>query len=266
MRKLAIGCYAVLLVLLGAAPAVASQIAPEYQSSEPADGATVHQPPDRIEVTFSEPLDPGSSMTVTDACDHRVDDGATEVSGSSMSIGLEKKPSGRYLVEYVASGIGGLTGETEGSFTFTAHAGAPCDGDKSGHPGHDPGGNGNHGNGNHGNGNHGAGNHANGNHDGDDHSSGSTHSGTDHSTMGTSAHTDHEAGDSGSHSNEGHAGGNHDDRPVASGPDTIDGITSSDTQRELLTRADSTTLLISLALCAALGILGGVVLRATGAK
>jgi methionine-rich copper-binding protein CopC len=265
MRKLAIGCYAVLLVLLVAAPAAASQIAPEYQSSEPADGATVHQPPDRIEITFSEPLDPGSSMTVTDACDHRVDDGATEVSGSTMSIGLEKKPSGRYLVEYVASGIGGLTGETEGSFSFTAHAGAACDGNKSGHQGHGPGGNGNHGNGNHGNGNHG-GNHAGGDHDGDDHSTGSTHSGTDHSTMGPSAHTDHDAGDSGSHSEEGHSGGSHHDRPVASGPDTIDGITSSDTQRELLTRADSTTLLISLALCAALGILGGVVLRATGAK
>lgn len=270
MRKLAIGCYAVLLVLLVAAPAMASRIAPEYQSSEPSDGAAMHEAPDEVEVTFSEPLDPGSSVTVSDACDNQVDDGATQVSGTTMSVGLEEKPSGRYLVEYVARGIGGLTGETEGSFSFIAHGGPACDGGKAGHQGHDPGdgnqGNGNHGSGNHGNGNRGTGNHGGADHDDEGHSTGSTGSGTDHSTMGTSGHTNGDAGASGSHSEGGHSGGTHDARPAASGPETIDGITSSDTQRELLTRADSTTLLISLALCAALGILGGVVLRATGAK
>ena len=45
-----------------------------------------------------------------------------------------------------------------------------------------------------------------------------------------------------------------------------DGITSSDTQRGLLTRADSTSLLIALALCVALGVLGGAVLRATNLR
>jgi methionine-rich copper-binding protein CopC len=267
MRKLAIGCYAVLLVLLVAAPAVASRIAPEYQNSEPSAGGTVHEPPDRIEITFSEPLDPGSSMTVTDACDRRVDDGATEVSGSTMSIGLEDKPAGRYLVGYVARGIGGLTGETEDSFTFTAHAGAPCGPGAGGHGGHGGHGNG-HGNGNGGhNGNHGGSHHSGGSHAGGDHAagshSGSDHSGMDHSTMGTSAHTDHGSTEHDSHEGDHHSGSGHD--AVASGPE-IDGITSSDTQRGLLTRADSTTLMISLALCAALGILGGVVLRATGAK
>lgn len=271
MRKLAIGCYASLLVLLVAAPAVASQAAPpQYQSSEPSDGAAVHQAPDTVEVTFDQPLDSGSSLSVTDACGRSVDDGSTEVSGTTMSIGLEDKPSGRYLVEYVARGIGGLTGEEKGDFSFLAHGGDDCKrkGSQNNHSnGHGNDGQGN-GNGDH-EGNHGEKNVSNG-HAGNDHSAGSaggstatTHSGTDHSTTATSGHNgagpDAQGGNQ--HSGSGHQGGSQ-----AAGPETIDGITSSDTQRELLTRADSTTLLISLALCAALGILGGVVLRATGAK
>jgi methionine-rich copper-binding protein CopC len=267
MRKLLTGSYAALLVLLVAAPAVAQAAPPQYQSSEPSDGATVHEPPDRIEVTFDQPLDEASNLTITDGCDRRIDDGATEVSGSSMSVALEQKPSGEYHVAYVARGIGGLTGTSDGHFTFTAHAGESCGkGGGAHHPGmnhpgnHDPGkGTENHGK--HGN-----------DHSGTDHSStghsSTDHSGTDHSTA--SGHDDgHSSGTGSSHDEQGagHSNGNHSNgNHTTAAADDFDGITSSDTSRNLLTRANSTTLLISLFLCAALGILGGAVLRATNAK
>ena len=82
--------------------------------------------------------------------------------------------------------------------------------------------------------------------------SGTTHEGHDDSTSNHAA-----GGHSGDHAGNG-------SRTTAAGD--FDGITSSDTARRLLTRANSTTLLISLALCVGLGILGGTVLRATGSR
>jgi methionine-rich copper-binding protein CopC len=269
MSKLLAGCYAALLVLV-AAPAAASQVAPpQYESSEPAEGATVHKAPDRIEVTFDQPLDDTSSLSVTDGCDRDVDDEATEISGDTMSVGLELKPSGNYHVEYVARGLAGVTGENEGHFTFTAHGGESCDGrkkkhdhddedkdhhkDDDGHKEHDDRGHDDNG-------------HDDMDHDDGDHGTGDTHDGGS-----GSSHTDHKGGGghhcggNGDHQDGDHSRAGSDDDPVASGDD-ISGITPSDTARELLKRADSTTLLISLALCVALGIAGGAVLRATGAK
>jgi methionine-rich copper-binding protein CopC len=266
MRKLLTGSYAALLVLLVAAPAVASQAAPpQYQSSEPSDGATVHQPPDRIEVTFDQPLDEASRLTVRDECGRQIDDGSTEVSGSTMSVALEQKPAGEYHVAYVARGIGGLTGTNDDHFMFTAHAGPSCG--KKGHGGHHPPNHsGNHDPKNGGNHdpNHGD-DHNGSNHSGTDHS-GTDHSGTDHSTA--SGHDEGYAAASGS-SHDDHVGNSskdHSDGNHTTAADDFEGITSSDTSRNLLTRANSTTLLISLFLCAALGILGGAVLRATSGK
>lgn len=267
MRKLATGAYAALLVLLAAAPAVAQAAPPQYQSSEPSEGATVHEAPDRIEVTFDQPLDEDSVLTVFDECDRRIDDGNTDVSGSSMSVALDEKPAGHYHVEYVAVGIGGITGENEDHFTFTAHGGPSCDGTGNGHKNGHGNGNGNghkngHGNGT-GNG-HGSG-HGNGaGHDDTGHSTGTDHT-TDHGSGAGPAHGGHDDSTAKSAAS-GHSGGHAGNGSRASAAGDFDGITSSDTARRLLTRANSTTLLISLALCVGLGILGGTVLRATGSR
>ncbi len=83
-RLMAAACAATLGVLFLAAPASA---APTYESSEPAAGSTAHKPPERVSVTFSEPLDPSSELTVTDDCGRRIDDGEVEVLGMEMSVG-----------------------------------------------------------------------------------------------------------------------------------------------------------------------------------
>lgn len=259
MKRLVTGCYAALLVLSAALPAVASQpVPPRYQSSEPGDGETVHRPPDRVEVTFDQPLDGSSELAVGNDCGKNVDDGDTEVDGNTMSIGLSSKPSGDYHVEYVAVGIGGITGKSTGHFTFTAHGGKACDGDgskhdhdgndKNGHNGHDD----DHGKQPEGEG-HAAGS---GDHDADGSTGGASHS--DHDGGAGETHGTHE-GDNGNDHAAGHGGSEE------SG--AVPGITSADdTSRKLLSRADSGTLLLSLGLCALLGILGGAVLRASGAR
>src|SRR5687767_1723726 len=137
MRK--IGLSALLMVLLAAPvlPAAAQGIAPEYVESEPSDGATMHQAPSEVIVRFSEPLDESSTMEVRDECGSKIDDGNVVVSLQEMSVGIAEEPSGPYKVNYYAKGIRGLTGQTTGSFTFTVHAGAACDGGgDGGHGGH----------------------------------------------------------------------------------------------------------------------------------
>lgn len=269
MRKLLTGSYAALLVLLVAAPAVASQPAPpQYQSSEPSDGAKVHEPPERVEVTFDQPLDEASSLTVTDECDRRIDDGATEVSGATMSVALGEGPSGTYRVEYLARGLGGLTGEEEGQFTFLSHSGTSCGKTTGGGPAH-------HGNGGDNQSDGQGGKHGGqkaGSHSGttDHASTGSNNSNSHTGTSGGPSHgaSTHPSGAGSSQAPDGshatgatgsHTGGKN--GGTATGG--FDGITSSDTGSERLTRATSTMLLIALSLCAALGVVGGAVLRAT---
>ena len=258
------GACALVALFLAAAPAAAQAAPPQYQSSNPDRGATVHQPPDRVEVTFDQPLDETSTLVVTDECDRRVDNESTEVDGNSMSIGIVEKPAGEYHVEYSARGLAGITGTGTGHFTFTVHAGKGCKGGDHNH---------------HGNGNNGKKNHENGHggNGGDDHGDDATHhSGggmTDHGTThgsGTGTHSGGH-GNAGTHAGDGHnAGNDHSDHNgngggVAAGAD-VPGITSSDTARTLFTRADSNALLASLGLCLMLGILGGTVLRASAAR
>ena len=266
MKKLATGCYAVLLVLMAALPAVASQPAPpRYQSSEPSDGATVHQPPDRIEATFDQPLDDSSLLAVQDECGRRVDDGSTTVDGNSMTVGLSKKPSGEYHVAYKAVGLGGITGESTGHFTFTAHGGDPCNGgpgkhdhdddDEKDHDDHKDDNSDRHKNG------HGDDDHStNPDHDRHDSDAGGTHNDHDASAGGT--HGEDHGGNGGDHGAHGSSG---DGKAQAAGG--IPGISSpDDTTRKLLSRADSSTLLLSLGLCLLLGILGGAILRTSGVR
>ena len=257
MRKLATGALALLLLSFAAAPALAKAIAPQKQSSDPSDGAKLHEAPERVEVTFNEPLDPSSKLGITDDCGNQIDDGSTEVDGMSMSVGVAKKPSGPYHVEYTAEGLAGVTGEGTGHFTFTVHAGTSCDGSKGNHhPTHptDPKGGNGHPN-NHGDPNH------NGNDHGTDHATSSgTH--TDHTTV-DGTHDMHSTStathDDGAHHNHGAAKANE----RADDDGDPDGIISADTSRKLVHRADSGALIAALALCVVLGIVGGAVLRAS---
>lgn len=165
-------------------------------SSSPQDGAEVHRAPSEVSFSFSEPLDPSSSIQVKDACGRPASSGTTNVELNEMSTSLVMKPSGRYVATYKAVGLGGVTGTEEGSITFTVHFGPSC-GDGSGGGGH-----GNHGNDGGGNGKNHGGHDRQGSNDHSKHGSGDggSHSGGDHST---STHGD------GNHRGGNHAAGKH---------------------------------------------------------
>lgn len=251
-----------------AGAAGAALLAPTYQSSSPEDGAMMDEPPSEVTVTFSEPLDASSEMSVFDECGTEIDAGPATVNLTEMQVGIGETPAGTYKVVYTAVGLAGVTGETKGSFDFMVHHGQPC---KKGAKKH----HGNHGN--HGKGNKKKSEH---DHDGDGHddhddmSSGPGHSGGDHSSGSTS----HSAGghmSSGSEHGSGHDspghGNHHADAksggngagdvttdavpnpPVAAGPGG--GIAGT---------ADAQAMLIGLGLALLVGVLGGWLLRNTG--
>lgn len=274
MARLA-GIAALVLLLTPVSVAGAGALAPEYTSSEPADGEELHQAPETVTITFSEPLDEAaSSIEVEDRCGNQIDDGNVQVSLNEMSVGIEETPSGRYTVSWVASGPAGVTGTSRGSFAFTVHAGRPCDGSSGGgnhmgHGGHqgNEGGRGEH-RGGHGTGHGGKGSehegtgHITGGHGG----SGSDHGGTHMSRGGSHASMNHGSGGhkdghGGRHAGEGHGrhhGGARSDSgteaPLASGT-PLPRIAP-----------DSVAVLLALLLCAAFGILGGWVLRVSAPK
>lgn len=259
--------------------AAARVLAPTYQSSDPDDGAMLDHPPSEVTVTFSEPLDSSSTMSVFDECGKEIDSGPATTSLTEMKVGIaEKTPAGTWKVVYTAVGLAGATGKTNGSFEFMVHHGTPCKKGGSGHPpgGHHPPGKGK------GNGNNNHGNHPNGNGGGDDdhgdHDGGmSSGSGSDHTTdhsssSDTSNHSGgtHDSGtpmDHGRHDPPGGGHGKHDpkgdprspgagetadDGPVAAGP----GVTPAG--------ADGEAMLIGLGLALFVGVLGGWLLRTAG--
>jgi copper resistance protein C len=137
-RILAAVSLGFLLALFGGGTALA---APTYLSSEPADGAKLHKPPKEVSITFSEPLDASSTMTVRDHCGRTLDNGKVQVQLNEMRVGIAITPSGHYMVTYTAVGLAGLTGSTKDNFSFQVHAGESCDG--ADHGNHSGNGNGN---------------------------------------------------------------------------------------------------------------------------
>lgn len=129
MRKILTLIAAVSVATLVAAPVAAAPMAPTYVSSQPEDGEEVHEVPEKVEVTFSEPLDESSELSVKDSCGRKVDDGDVAIDGNTMSVGISLKPSGHYQVSYSATGVAGVTGSTEGGFHFMVHFGEPCNRD-----------------------------------------------------------------------------------------------------------------------------------------
>jgi methionine-rich copper-binding protein CopC len=124
-RVLAAMAVGFLLALTGGGVAHA---APTYLSSEPADGERVHKPPKRVSITFSEPLDASSTITVRDHCGRTLSNGNVRIQVNEMSVGITKRPSGHYIVTYTAVGLAGITGSTKGNFGFRVHAGKSCSG------------------------------------------------------------------------------------------------------------------------------------------
>lgn len=270
------------------APAGASQaLSPGYVSSEPAHKEKVQEAPERVQVTFDEPLDASSDLTVTDECGRTVDDGNVEIQGNIMSVGIALKPSGAYQVTYFARGLGGVTGQESGMFGFQVATGPSCGEKKEGggHQGHGGGdGKGGDGNGGEHEGGHGSGGGSTG-HSGRSGSGGGTHGGmTDHGSVGhSSASKAHSAmGNAGSsprHGSNKHGSGKHGkggagkhgkggahglldildrnersgDRPLAAGPGDDPA-------------PDGQAVLIALGLSLLMGVVGGWLLRVSGAR
>ena len=249
-----------------AAPAVA---APQQMSSDPEAGEELQSAPSRVTVTFSEPLQAGSNLEVTDECNKPVAHGDATIGGiarNELSIAIHYKPKGTYTVDYLAMGV---TGTTADSFTFTVTSGRSC-GDDGKHPNHGGGGDdGKHPNhddddgkrpehdkghmpdqvdGNHGN---------NGDHSGGSRSEGSHGSAGRHQSMGKGDRHPRGHDKDGKHGGRhggGHrspgSGGDNDNQLVAAGEDLI--------PTDIPT---GTTVMISLGLAILLGAVGGWVLR-----
>jgi methionine-rich copper-binding protein CopC len=254
-RSLLLGFLTALLTLGAALPASA---APQYQSSSPEDGEVVHKAPAQVSVTFSEPLDESSQMIVKDHCGNRLDDKNIEISLNEMSVGIAKKPAGHYMVTYRATGIGGVTGSTNGTFSFKVHAGTECSGGTHHHGGSETG-------------------HQNhegpGTHEGHE---GQNHEGrqSGHEGHAAGTHEDHAAHEDhlGHAAQEEHAADQHHHHPdeeplnlaqqkqrrygeIASGESAIPPIAP-----------DTPAVFASLALAAAFGVIGGWVLRVSSSK
>ena len=274
------------LVFMGvlAAPVGAAQAsAPSYLSSQPSDGEALHQAPDRVQVTFSEPIDGSSELTVEDSCGRTLDDGDVVIDANTMSVGIRLEPSGHYIASYVAKGLaGGLTGETEGKFHFEVHSGTPCDKNGGrGHKDHDndrddekQGRHGDNKKGRHGGDGGGSGN--------EDHSSMSDASGSsaDSGTTGTddaghaamSGAGGGSGGQGGQHGNKKVEGHGQDEGPGGGHGDLLDLVNHPDGRTQAAGAAapfgapNGTAVLLALGLSLGLGVLGGGFLRVSAAR
>ena len=113
------------LLVAAAPPALA---APQVLSSDPESGQEFHaDAPERVSITFSEPIDSSSRIRVRDDCGNRVDDGKVTISGvlsNEISVGITKTVRSTYTVRYAVTGI---TGEASASYGFVVHGGKACE-------------------------------------------------------------------------------------------------------------------------------------------
>jgi methionine-rich copper-binding protein CopC len=116
-----------LLSLLFWAPAYAHAA---YESSDPADGATVSNPPSRVTAEFTEPVVDDSTLEVYDPCGTRVDNGDSLVAADRITVSMSADKQGTYRVHFsVVSSVDGHP--TSGDFGFTSSGGSPCPGEES---------------------------------------------------------------------------------------------------------------------------------------
>jgi methionine-rich copper-binding protein CopC len=112
-------------VLFAAAPASAHDAA---ESSSPAQGATVATPPEKVSVTFNnDPLALGSQIRVNDAAGTNWAEGPVEIVDNVASQKLRAgAPAGQFTVVWRV--VSSDSHPIEGTFTFTATAGAAVPG------------------------------------------------------------------------------------------------------------------------------------------
>ncbi len=93
----------------------------QLRQADPPAGATVHAAPPRVELSFSEAVEPRfSTVVVTDAAGAQVDHADLHVAGGDskhLAISLGVLRPGTYKVVWRATSVD--THKTEGSFTFT---------------------------------------------------------------------------------------------------------------------------------------------------
>jgi methionine-rich copper-binding protein CopC len=116
-----LGLFLFAAMLATAGPASAHDAA---ESSSPAQGATVATPPENVSITFNNnPLALGSRIRVTDASGTDWSDGDVEIVDNVASQRLrEGAPAGEFTVVWRV--VSSDSHPIEGSFTFTATAGA----------------------------------------------------------------------------------------------------------------------------------------------
>jgi methionine-rich copper-binding protein CopC len=103
--------------LIAIAAATAAYAHSFLEHAEPRVGSTVPTAPKEVALFFSQKLEPAfSSIEVSDANGARVDQGKTNVSATTMRIGLKPLPPGTYRVRWQV--LSTDTHSTEGSFTF----------------------------------------------------------------------------------------------------------------------------------------------------
>ena len=284
-----IGSFSLIALLFAAsfvAPAAAAEaMAPGYVSSEPSDGEMLDEAPERVEVTFDEPLDQSSVLTVSDECGRKVDAGNVEVQVNTMSVALALKPIGKYEVSYFAKGVGGLTGQESGTFGFMVHSGASCGKtDGGGHGGHNGGNDGGHNNGGNGNGGNGHGGSTGHRGDSGGGSGGSNHDSMGHNSSSTQAHssTNHSASTGSPHGSGKQGSGKHGAGKRGSGKHgaagahgRLDILEKNERKEERalaagltgdLTAPDGQAVALALALSLLMGVVGGWFLRVSGAR
>jgi methionine-rich copper-binding protein CopC len=111
-----------LALLLGAAPAFAHT---RLQSSDPADGSSTAGGPQRVSLTFNEPMQPGfATVTVIGPDGKPYQAGDVTADGGTVSIGVSPLgPAGRYEIGYRVISEDGHP--VTGSIGFTLTAAGP---------------------------------------------------------------------------------------------------------------------------------------------
>ena len=119
LRTLAVTLLCGVTLLLGAAPAMAHT---RLQSSDPADGTSTATAPQRVSLTFNEPMQAGfATLTVIGPDATAYQSGEISTDGGTVSIGVAPLgPAGRYEIGYRVVSEDGhpVTGSV--AFTLTA--------------------------------------------------------------------------------------------------------------------------------------------------
>ncbi|GAA1249518.1 copper resistance protein CopC [Pseudonocardia aurantiaca] len=121
-RGVAVALLAGLALLLGAAPAFAHA---RLESTDPADGASLATGPERVSLTFSDPMSADfNTITVVGPDNARYETGSITAQNNTVSIGVGPLgPAGRYEIGYRVVSEDGHP--VTGSVAFTLTAAGP---------------------------------------------------------------------------------------------------------------------------------------------